>query len=306
MVPPSGQCDRIARPASIGEACRYHRAVSARVDVILPTFRRPHTIPLAIASVLAQTHAALQLHVVGDGCCDATESAVRAVADPRVSFHRFAKAPGYGYANRNRVLRATDAPFVAYMSDDDLWFPDHLERALVGLSRHGAGLVALSTCVVRPGTGLDPFFFAYDWDAPLARSLRHWFLGAPNVVHRREVLARIGYWREDLLRFGDRELYNRARDSAVVTRLLPDVTLLRFFAQHWDPLYAALPEPPQARYLHELMDPAFVARVREAAAGASRPFATRAQQAGDFARFAARSGPGFLRFAWRQLRRPRA
>jgi glycosyltransferase involved in cell wall biosynthesis len=274
--------------------------VTTRVDVILPTFERPHTVPFAIASVLAQTHADLSLHVVGDGCSDDTESVVRSFTDRRVAFHRFPKAPGFGYANRNRVLRATKAPVVAYMSDDDLWFPDHLERALAGLARHDAFLVALSTCVVQPPGVLDAYFFAYDWSAPGARLLRHWFLGGPNLVHRRDVLEGVGYWREDLLRFGDREFYHRVRHSGKIAKLLPDVTLLRFFARHWSSLYRDLPEPPQRRYLSSLQDPDFVSSVRRMGAESRRSFAVRRRQWADCLRFAARSGPSFLRFAWQR------
>ncbi len=44
----------------------------ARVDIILATHERPHTIGYAIDSVLRQTHGDLQLHVVGDGCAPGT------------------------------------------------------------------------------------------------------------------------------------------------------------------------------------------------------------------------------------------
>src|SRR5262245_38196122 len=100
-----------------------------RVDVLLPTHARPHTLPFAIRAVLGQTLRDLRLHVMGDGCDDRTEAAVRAVRDARVSFRRLPKALGFGYANRNVVLRETHAPFVAYASDDDLWLPDHLQKS---------------------------------------------------------------------------------------------------------------------------------------------------------------------------------
>jgi hypothetical protein len=72
-----------------------------QVDVILPTHRRPHTIAYAIQAVLGQTYPNFVLHVVGDGCDAETEAIARSFTDPRVRFHRFAKAMGFGYANRN-------------------------------------------------------------------------------------------------------------------------------------------------------------------------------------------------------------
>jgi len=268
----------------------------ASVDVILPTHRRPHTIAYAIDAVLRQTHRELTLHVVGDGCDDATAAAARASGDPRVRFHPFAKARGYGYANRNRVLRATTAPFIAYASDDDLWLPDHLERGLAELQGRDLDLVAFRSAHVLAPDVLDPHFFAFDWRArPFADFLRRWFLGALTAVHRRAVFERAGYWNEHLVRFGDRDFL--VRTSAVVPSAYVNcITVLRFYALHWDARYAGLAAPPQQRYLPCVADPAWCERLRTAAAPGPRGLAVRRRQWADFCRFALRSGPKFVRF----------
>lgn len=266
------------------------------VDVILPTHRRPHTIGSSIAAVLRQSHANLTLHVVGDGCDDATEAAVRAAGDARVRFYRFPKARGFGYANRNRVLRASAAPFIAYANDDDLWFPDHLERGLGALRDARIDLVAFRSVHVQVPDLLDPYFFAFDWRLPpLATFLRNWFMGAGTLVHRRSVFDRAGHWNDRLFRFGDREFFNRVRGRGVPFAYRDTVTVLRFYAQHWDAHYGRL-APPQPAYLARLGDAEFRAAVRAAAAPGRRSAAVRRRQLADFTRFAVRSGPKFLRF----------
>jgi glycosyltransferase involved in cell wall biosynthesis len=278
----------------------------ATVDVILPTHARPHTVGYAIAAILRQTHPHFTLHVVGDGCDDATERAVRAHADPRVRFHRFPKARGYGYANRNRVLAAAQATFIAYATDDDLWFADHLELALTALARDALALVALRPIHVDFPDTVDAHFFAFDWRRPRRATdlLRNWFIGGPIIVHRRSVFDRVGYWDERLARFGDREFFNRARRAGAAAYV--DVpTVVRFYALHWEHHYAALAEPPQRRYLAALRDPAWVRQVRTAAAPGRRAPSVRARQWRDFGRFALRSGPKLLRF-WYEARLPAA
>jgi glycosyltransferase involved in cell wall biosynthesis len=276
------------------------------VDVVLPTYRRPHTIGFAIASVLRQTHRSLTLHVVGDGCSGETEAVVRAFDDPRVRFRRFPKATGFGYVHRNVVLKESDAPYVAYMTDDDLWFPDHLERALDVLVRESLGLVAFRSIQVRHPDVLDPYFFAFDWRlGPPSRWLRNWFMGSVNCVHRRDVFEKVGYWNDRLFRFGDREFYNRVRTSSVPTRYVDRVTVLRFYAQHWDGRYAALREAPQGPYLSKLEDPAWRERVHRAL-DERRDWTVRRRQAADFFAFGVRSGPKFARFWYQKLRSPKA
>jgi len=268
----------------------------AAVDIILPTHRRPHTVAYAVEAVLRQTYPSFALHVVGDGCDDATEAAVRAFGDARLQVYRFGKARGFGYANRNRVLRGTAAPFVAYANDDDLWFPDHLERALAELERRSVDLVASRSIHVAVPDVLDPHFFAFDWRLPpLSGWLRNWFMGAGMIVHRRSVLERAGYWNDQLFRFGDREFFNRAR-AVVPSAYVDVVSVLRFYALHWDAHYAGLAAPPQQRYLERLADPTWRAAVHAAAAPGPRSLAVRRRQWADFARFAVRSGPKFARF----------
>jgi glycosyltransferase involved in cell wall biosynthesis len=274
------------------------------VDVVLPTFRRPHTVEYSIRSVLSQTVADLRLHVVGDGCSEETEEVVREIGDPRVSFHRFPKARGFGYANRNVVLRGTRAPFVAYVTDDDLWFPDHLELALAELRARRLALVAFRSCHVKFPDRLDARFFAFDWRVPvLSGFLRNWFMGSVTCVHERRVFDTVGYWDDRLFRFGDRDFYNRVRTSSEPTLYVDKPTVLRFYAQHWDGLYERAGGPPQRRYLALLGDPAWRGELRRAAAGGPAPFSTRLRQLGDFTAFGVKSGPKFARFLWERAGR---
>jgi glycosyltransferase involved in cell wall biosynthesis len=125
-------------------------AFNQAVDIILPTNHRPHTIAYSIESALAQTHRDFTLHVIGDGCDEATERIARSRGDSRVIFlHRFPKAMGFGYVHRNDVLSRTTAPYVAYLTDDDLWFPDHLANGLARLRERSLDLVAFRSAHVQ-------------------------------------------------------------------------------------------------------------------------------------------------------------
>ncbi|HET7451102.1 MAG TPA: glycosyltransferase family A protein [Thermoanaerobaculia bacterium] len=270
-------------------------------DVVLPTRGRAHTIGFAIESVLRQTEPDFLLHVVGDGCGEETERVVAGFDDPRVAYTRFPKGEGFGYGNRNAVLRVSTSPFVAYMTDDDLMLPEHLALARKALEESRRGLVAFRCAQVRFPDDLDPFFFPFDWRIPvLGDFLRNWFIGSANLAHRRGLFGRIGYWDASLERFGDREFYRRARLAGEAT-YREDVTLLRFFAAEWDARYAALSEPPQKRWLGRVGSRGFAEGLRSRIAGRRGP-RVRMAQARDFLRFAARSGPRFARFVARRRR----
>ena len=282
--------------------CKSVQAMHRAVDIILPTHRRPHTVGYSIQSVLLQTYPSFHLHVVGDGCSPETESVVRSFRDSRVHFYPFGKGKGFGYVHRNAVLRQTSEKYVAYIADDDLLFPDHLERGVAALEGRSLGLVAFRACHVRAPDRVDAHFFAFDWQIGfVSKFLRHWFTGMAEYIHRRDLFEQVGYWDAGLSRFGDREFYNRLRTSGAPSTYLDYMTVLRFYAQDWDDQYSSLEEPPQKRYLARLQDPGWCEAVRNSGETSVRGFRSRQQQWRDFFAFAVRSGPKFLRFGSERL-----
>jgi glycosyltransferase involved in cell wall biosynthesis len=104
--------------------------VALRCTVLLPVLRPPHFLPNAIESVLAQTVSEFELFVIGDGAPPETIECARTFArrDPRVTVFPFLKGQRQGEAHLHAALAKASGDFVAYLEDDDLWFPNHLEE----------------------------------------------------------------------------------------------------------------------------------------------------------------------------------
>jgi hypothetical protein len=96
---------------------------SASVSVVIPTMLRSE-LPRAIASVRAQaTSAALEIVVVVDD--EPGSHSIRGV--DRVLYTGGAKKAA---AARNLGVRASTGDYVAFLDDDDIWFPDKTEAQL--------------------------------------------------------------------------------------------------------------------------------------------------------------------------------
>jgi glycosyltransferase involved in cell wall biosynthesis len=180
-------------------------------SVLLPTHNRADVLEAAIRSVLAQTLEDFELFVVGDGCTDHSKDVVAGMQDGRIRWFDLPKAPHFGYANRNRALREARGTYVAYMADDDLWFPDHLELLAGALENSDFELAYTLPLWIAPDGGLAPLDF--DLNDPDTRDT---FLGMQRnaipcncVAHRRDCLDRYGYWNEDLPACGDWDLWAR-------------------------------------------------------------------------------------------------
>ncbi len=119
----------------------------AGVSAIIPAYNYARYLPEAIASVLAQTHANLEVIVVDDGSTDETREVVARFTDPRV---RYVWQQNAGLsAARNTGIREARFPFVAFLDADDLWLPAHLAEALAEFSQREPEFAVVACGSVR-------------------------------------------------------------------------------------------------------------------------------------------------------------
>lgn len=99
-------------------------------SVVVPTYDRPDLLPVAVASVLAQTVTDLEVVIVDD----AGPNRVEPVDDSRVRVVRRATNGGPA-ASLNTGAEAARGRYLTFLADDDVWVPHRLELALEGLAR---------------------------------------------------------------------------------------------------------------------------------------------------------------------------
>lgn len=97
--------------------------------VIIPTHSHVASLTWAIQSVLGQTLQDFELIVIGDGAPQATGLLMNdwCARDDRIKFQPNTKGAGFGELHRHNALQSARGTLVAYLGDDDLWLPHHLE-----------------------------------------------------------------------------------------------------------------------------------------------------------------------------------
>jgi GalNAc5-diNAcBac-PP-undecaprenol beta-1,3-glucosyltransferase len=95
--------------------------------VIVPTYEHGPMLRHAVGSALRQTIVDIEVIVVGDGVTDPTREVIEELLrqDERVRFLDRAKAPGHGFVHRHEAVQGAASGRILYLSDDDLWFPEH-------------------------------------------------------------------------------------------------------------------------------------------------------------------------------------
>ena len=103
--------------------------VPTRATVVIPTHDHGPTLSYALKSAQAQTVDDLEIFVIGDGVPDLTREIIAEAGaqDPRIRFFDHPKGPHLGEAYRHAALQQARGAIVCYLSDDDLWFPGHVE-----------------------------------------------------------------------------------------------------------------------------------------------------------------------------------
>ena len=101
-----------------------------RVTVIIPTHDHARLLLPSVRSALRQSAQDFEIFIIGDGItADARDVVAQLLAlDGRIRFFDHPKSPRTGEPYRHEALReAATGKVVCYLSDDDLWLPDHLE-----------------------------------------------------------------------------------------------------------------------------------------------------------------------------------
>ncbi len=131
------------------------------ISVPIPTYHSPETLcERALASVQAQTHVRWEAIVVGDHCTDDTAERVAALGDERIRFTNLPvrendpEDPWERWAVKGSIPRAVGISqakgrWIAPLSHDDAWDPNHLEL-LLAAARESHAEIVYSTMRVTP------------------------------------------------------------------------------------------------------------------------------------------------------------
>ena len=99
------------------------------VSVVIPTRKRPHLVSRAVGSALNQTLRAIEVIVVIDGPDNSTRLVLEQIDDPRLKVRMLSVHSGDGHA-RNAGVSEARSRWIAFLDDDDEWFPRKLELQL--------------------------------------------------------------------------------------------------------------------------------------------------------------------------------
>jgi GT2 family glycosyltransferase len=171
----------------------YKHGMTARLAIVLGTFNRLASLKRCLASIARETKTPHVVHVADAGSTDGTQAWLRDIQGETIRPHLAGKKLGQAKAY-NDVFRTLDAPYVAWLSDDNEVVNAGLDVGVGILDRDPRiGMVALKTRDVQ-----GPFLGS----AYLGGVSSIGVLNVNQGVLRREVLEKAGGFSESFGSYG--------------------------------------------------------------------------------------------------------
>lgn len=184
------------------------------VSVLMSTYNRRRFLQTAIDSIREQDYGNWELIIVNDGG-ESVSDIVARFADNRIHLINLENNRGKGHAI-NRAFRESRGGFIAYLDDDDIWYPDHLERLLLPLlTIPGIEMSYSNAYDVWLSESSDKRFhevrreLRYNHQVIFQELLSQNYIQGLSVVHRRNLYERTGGMDERLEVLIDWDLWRR-------------------------------------------------------------------------------------------------
>lgn len=181
------------------------------ISIILSTYNRLDKLKRAINSVFAQTVTDWELIVADDASTDGTEDYMRGLTatNPKIKYIRLPKNHGKDTKPKNQAILASQGEYIAYLDDDNEYFPDYLENQLEMLQRTEVDVVYCDMIIIDDQNPQAPPQQAISMPFDPQVLMRKNFIDVSMVMHKRQAIFDIGGFDEKLPRFVDWNVWVR-------------------------------------------------------------------------------------------------
>lgn len=193
----------------------WGRMAEPLVTVVMPAYNAGRYLRSAVLSIVGQTFVDWELLIVDDASTDGAVEGIADIADPRIRVVRNSWNIGLA-ATLNVGIDLARGEFIARMDQDDIAYPERLERQLALLSADPRpDLVAVRCLTISPANeavGLLPWVRTHE--ALTARPWLGFYLPHPTWMGRTDWFRRYRYHLPEIYLSEDQELLLRSHATS--------------------------------------------------------------------------------------------
>jgi len=187
------------------------------VSVIVPTYNRPDTLKRTLESIAAQTYKRIEAIVVNDAGEDV--SGVIDTFHDRLSIKYLVHDKNKGLAAvRNTAIRHASGQYIAYLDDDDIFHPHHVETAVKILTTTNYKIVytdAFRAYQTKVGNSYQLIKKDIPYSTDYIKDIFYTTNITPIlcIVHNRDCFDKVGIFDESLTVLEDWDLWIRMAEK---------------------------------------------------------------------------------------------
>jgi len=174
--------------------------INPKVSVVIPTYKRPHLIGRAVKSVLNQTYKNFEIVIIDDSPNDETENIVKSFNDIKIKYTRNKIRRGFiGARNQGVKESSQDSKYIAFLDDDDEYFPLFLEKTIRRLEEKGdvGYVITQPEFRLQNGERFRQIPGKWDWSEPWNKNVGN------GCVLRKEIFTKENIWYDEKVIFED-------------------------------------------------------------------------------------------------------
>ncbi len=197
----------------LGKSSDVKLQTQPMVSVIVPTYNRPGMLVNALKSVLGQTYKNVEVIVINDAGEDIESYITPLNKEGKITYVKNSINRERSYS-RNVGLKIANGKYIAYLDDDDVFYPEHLETLVKFLENSDYKVAYTDACrahqekengdYVVKNRDL-PYSYDFDYDLILASN----FIPVLCLMHEKSCLDEIGLFDESLASHEDWDLWIR-------------------------------------------------------------------------------------------------
>ena len=195
------------------------------VSVVLPVWNGERYLKQTIESILAQHFSDFELVIIDDGSTDSSADIIQSFSDD--SRIRCYRQPNRGLVESlNKGLELSQGEFIARIDADDYAMPERLALQAKALVENPEVAVIGSAVKVVDENGASLREVSYEYSAN-ARMAHGCELAHAAVMFRKDVIVRVGGYREAFRHAEDYDLWLRVSEVAEIRNLSETLMIIR-------------------------------------------------------------------------------
>lgn len=186
------------------------------VSVIITTYkRREDVLKRAVDSVLNQTYSNLELFIIDDSPSDyqyrdKIKEAMKGIEDSRVNYIQHERNKG-ACAARNTGIKISRGQYIAFLDDDDTWYPTKIEKQICKMNESACDFVYCGILEEDESKGTKKIKETKKYSGMIFDKLL-WdnYIGPTSVaLIKRHCFDKVGLFNEELKASQDYEMWLR-------------------------------------------------------------------------------------------------